>query len=103
MLARRTQQFCGNTGEASDVSVDGLALHVECKRTERVRMSDWLEQVQRDAKGRPWGIFHRQSRQPWLVIMLFDEWVKDSKAAQAAILHRKQAIDRAAEEAWNVE
>jgi len=103
MMARRTVQYCGNTGEASDLRVEGLHLHVECKRVERIRLAEWVDQATNDAKGRHWAIFTRQSRRPWLVIQTLEDWVRDSKAAAAAIEHRQSIITRAAEEAWNVE
>jgi hypothetical protein len=103
MMARRTVQYCGKTGEASDLKVDGLLVHVECKRVERIRLAEWVDQATNDARGRQWAIFTRQSRRPWLVIQTLDDWIRDSRAAEAAIEHRKSVLTRAAEEAWNVE
>lgn len=46
--ARRTAQYCGNTGDASDVV--GLPLiHVEAKHQEQMRLYDWMDQAKRDA------------------------------------------------------
>ena len=52
MMARRTVQYCGKSGDAADVVISGTELHVECKRTEHVRLYEWVEQAQRDAHGR---------------------------------------------------
>ena len=47
--ARRTAQYCGNTGDASDVV--GLPfLHIEAKHQEKMYLYDWIEQAKRDAK-----------------------------------------------------
>lgn len=83
-LTRRSVQYCGNTGEAADLVVVNFDPHVEVKRTERVRLREWLEQVKVDSKGRPWLIFHRGNRMEWLVIQTLDQWNSDSKSAQAA-------------------
>ena len=47
--ARRTSQYCGQTGDASDVI--GLpGIHVECKRCETTKIHEWMAQAKRDAK-----------------------------------------------------
>ena len=71
-------------GERPDLS--GLpGIHVECKRCEQLRLSEWMEQATRDAKrfkdGKP-ALFHRRNRQPWLVTMLFTDWMKLYKEAR---------------------
>lgn len=95
MMARRSVQFCGATGEAADLLVQGLDLHVECKRCERIRMPEWVAQATRDAHGRPWVIVTRQSRQPWLVVQTLAQWSRDSMAAQLAMRHRAEVMDAA--------
>lgn len=60
-------------------------IHCECKRTEQIRLADWMQQAVRDAErfkdGAP-VIFHRKSRSPWYAIMRFEDWVLLYKAAQ---------------------
>lgn len=46
--ARRTAQYCGNTGDASDV-VGLPGLHIEAKHQERMQLYDWHAQAKRDA------------------------------------------------------
>ena len=42
--ARRTAQYCGNTGDASDVI--GLpGIHIEAKHQETMRLYDWMAQA----------------------------------------------------------
>lgn len=64
-------------GEEPDLS--GLpGVHIECKRCEQLRITDWLEQAERDAQrfhdGLP-VIFHRRNRQPWLVTMKLSDFM----------------------------
>lgn len=57
-------------------------VHAEVKRTEKMRMNEWLDQAQRDAArfgGCP-AIFHRSNRRPWTVTMLLTDWIAIYKA-----------------------
>lgn len=60
-------------------------IHIECKRSETLRLPEWMAQAERDAKrfedGAP-AVFHRRNRQPWLVTMRLDDWLAlyDKKA-----------------------
>jgi len=78
--ARRTAQYCGNTGDASDV--EGLpGIHIECKHQEQMRLYDWVEQAVRDAEARPAfdcrlpAVFHKKNNADILVTMRFDDWM----------------------------
>ena len=47
--ARRTAQYCGNTGQAADVC--GLpGIHAEAKHCEQMRRYEWVDQAKRDAE-----------------------------------------------------
>ena len=72
---RRTNQYCGNTGEASDVV--GLPyIHIECKRVERLNLDDAIKQAERDAKSDELPtVFHRKNHHKWLVTMTLDDWM----------------------------
>lgn len=64
-------------GEVPDLS--GLpGVHIECKRAETLRLSEWLAQSERDAQrfgdGAP-AVFFRRSRSPWCVIMKLEDWL----------------------------
>lgn len=65
-------------GEVPDLS--GLpSIHIECKRAEQLRISEWLEQAERDSRsfgdGAP-AVFFRRSRSPWCVVMRLEDWIK---------------------------
>ena len=53
-------------------------IHVEVKRTEQVRLSEWMAQASRDSKrfrdGMP-AVFHRRSREPWCVTMRLSDFM----------------------------
>lgn len=68
--ARRTAQFCGKTGDASDV-VGIPGYHVEVKRCERLELPKWIRQAERDAAAKGPGVIpivmHRRSGEPWYI------------------------------------
>lgn len=73
--ARRTQQYCGATEEASDVV--GLPyIHVEAKHYARQAFSyDWIDQAKRDSKnGNIPAVFHKTDNHEILVTMTLDDW-----------------------------
>lgn len=76
--ARRTAQYCGNTGDASDVI--GLpGIHIEAKHQETMRLYEWIAQAKRDAeaggkKSLP-AVFHKKNNAEILVTMELDDWI----------------------------
>lgn len=46
--ARRGQQFCGSNGDADVVGLPGL--HIECKRVEKLNLTDAMSQSISDAR-----------------------------------------------------
>ena len=76
--ARRTAQYCGNTGDASDV-VGLPGIHIEAKHQERMQLYDWVAQAKRDAaangKGNLPAVFHKKNNAEVLVTMEFDAWM----------------------------
>lgn len=76
--ARRTAQYCGNTGDASDV-VGLPGIHIEAKHQETMRLYDWISQAKRDAEAggenRLPAVFHKKNNCEILVTMTFDDWM----------------------------
>ena len=74
--ARRTAQYCGNTGDASDV-VGLPGIHVEAKHVEAMRLYEWMAQAIRDAeaggKGNLPAVFHKKNNADILVTMRFED------------------------------
>ena len=64
-------------GEVPDLT--GLhGIHIEAKRCEQVRLSEWMAQAERDSErfhdGLP-AVFHRRNRQEWIVTMRLPDWL----------------------------
>lgn len=90
--ARRTAQYCGNTGEAADViGLPGIS--IECKRVENLNINNAMAQATHDAEAAGHGdlpvVFHRKSYCPWLVTMqasdfftIYREWEAARNAGQ---------------------
>ncbi len=75
--ARRTAQYCGNTGDASDVI--GLpTIHIECKAQEKMQLYDWMAQAIHDSakSGKMPAVIHKKNNHDILVTMRFDDFMK---------------------------
>lgn len=77
--ARRTAQYCGNTGDASDV-VGLPGLHIEAKHQETMRLYEWMAQAVRDAEAggenRLPAVFHKKNNADILVTMRFEDFME---------------------------
>lgn len=68
---------CLSFGQVPDLY--GLpGIHIEVKRAERLNVPEAMKQAVRDAEkfknGMP-TLFHRRSREPWLVTMRLSDWI----------------------------
>ena len=90
--ARRTAQYCGNTGDASDV-VGLTGIHVEAKSQETMRLYDWMSQAKRDSEntGNLPAVFHKKSHADILVTMTMDDWMRLYEAYRAALVEDLEA------------
>lgn len=64
----------------SEPDLTGLpGVHIECKRVERLNVPEAMAQAARDSErfhdGAP-AVFHRRSREPWLVTMKLTDWLE---------------------------
>ena len=86
--ARRTAQYCGNTGDASDV-VGLPGLHIEAKHQETMRLYDWMEQAKRDAtangRGNLPAVFHKKNNAPILVTMELEDFMRIYREWEAGL------------------
>lgn len=72
---RRSQQYCGSNGDADVVGLPGI--HIECKRVQKLNISDAISQAISDAKeGESPTVFHRKDNEGWLVTMRLDDWIE---------------------------
>lgn len=72
---RRTQQYCGNTGDAADV-VGLPGMHIEVKRVEKLNIGNAMAQAVHDAAKngvRPI-VAHRKNNCEWLITMRACDW-----------------------------
>ncbi len=71
---RRGQQFSGASGDADVIGLDHI--HIECKRVEKLNLTNAYEQAKRDAKqGTFPAVFHRKNREKWMVSMSLEHWL----------------------------
>ena len=76
--ARRTAQYCGKTGDASDVlGLDGI--HIEAKHQEKIQIYDWMSQAIRDSnengKGDIPAVFFKKNYADILVCLRFEDFM----------------------------
>ena len=76
---RNDQRFRGGYDNA-DVVAEGLEqYHFEVKRTERLNLGEAMRQAEADCAGKIPVVAHRRNRQPWLVTLRLDDWLKGMK------------------------
>ncbi|QDU82643.1 hypothetical protein Pla110_44040 [Polystyrenella longa] len=69
---RRGQQFCGASGDADVVGIEGV--HIECKHVEALNIFEAMKQAERDARSGDTPIVcHTKNHKPWLVTLNLDE------------------------------
>lgn len=75
---RRSVQYNGKEeeGQADLLGLPGI--HIECKRTESLRLYEAVDQAKRDSKGKNQipVVFHRKNKCEWLAIMPLDDFMK---------------------------
>lgn len=75
--ARRTAQYCGNSGDASDV-VGLPGIHIECKFSKQFRIYNYMAQAIRDSNNtgnKPTVVFRTNNKET-LVCMRFGDWME---------------------------
>ena len=71
----RSVQYCGANGDADVAGLPGI--HIECKRVERLNLTEAMKQARRDAlPGEFPVVFHRRNDEPWLVTMPLESWIE---------------------------
>lgn len=71
---RRSQQFCGHTGDAADI-VSDLNAHVEVKFVNRLCLAEAYDQARADSakSGRTPVVAHKKNRGPWMITMALSD------------------------------
>ncbi len=76
---RHEQRYIGGLGNP-DISfvLGSTTFHCECKRVERLNIHAAFNQASRDAQsGSVPVVAHRRNREPWLVTMKLDDFLKE--------------------------
>lgn len=68
VVGRRGAQNRGGP-DSPDVVLDGVELHVEAKRCERLALWPAVEQAKRDSAGRPWLVWHRPNHRESICVI----------------------------------
>jgi len=85
VTSRRGVQFQGGP-DSPDVVLDGVPLHVECKRTETLSLYTAIAQAVADCPGSSVPIvWHRRSRQNSLVALRTQDIVRFAAAVMSAV------------------
>jgi Holliday junction resolvase len=92
---RRTAQYCGNTGDASDV-VGLPGLHIEAKHQERMQLYEWMSQAKRDSEGtgRLPAVFHKKNNADILVSMRLEDFMEVYREFASDLLLKENENDR---------
>jgi len=74
---RRTVQYNGKAEEGQADLIGLPNIHIECKRTEKLKAYDFIDQVKRDKKSDELGvIFHKRNNCEWICILTLDDFIK---------------------------
>lgn len=93
---RRTSQYCGNTGDASDVV--GLPhIHIEAKHNERLNIYEAMAQAKRDAQAGGGNmlpaVFHKKNNCNILVTMELEDWMNLYREFEAGFAPEEKGTD----------
>ena len=72
--AHRGVQYQGGPESPDVIGLPGV--HIEVKRTEQLRLYDWLEQAKNDAGPKIPLIAHRKNNQDWVAILPMDDFMR---------------------------
>jgi len=87
--ARRTQQYAGHSGDASDVVIQELpSLHVEVKRVQKLNLDAAMAQAIRDCHGKTPTVWHRKDRGQWMVTLRLEDLISIAEQVMAAFTMR---------------
>ena len=84
---RRSVQYNGKAEDGQPDLVGMPYIHVECKRTEALRLYDAVDQAKRDSQntGNIPVVFHRKNNSEWVAILPLDEFMKIYREYEASM------------------
>ena len=82
----------GRNGRTSeDITHDIPGVHMEVKRRETLAIPQWVRQAEEDCGELEPVVMFRQSRQPWRVVVLAEEWLR-LKRMESLSLHNVDKV-----------
>jgi Holliday junction resolvase len=90
---RRSVQYNGKAEEGQPDLLGLPGIHVECKRTEKLKLYDAVDQAKRDSKGTGQlpVVFHRKNNCEWVAIMTLDDWMTIFREYEAGMTLKEGA------------
>ena len=85
--ARRSKQYCGDSGDSDLLSEDVPGLFIECKRVEKLNLDSAVEVAVAQANGKTPAVFHKRNRKDWLVTVRLDDLRAFFGVMTAALSH----------------
>lgn len=89
---RRSVQYNGKAEEGQPDLVGLPGIHVECKRTEKFKLYDAVEQAKRDSvatgKNDLPAVFHRKNNCEWVVVMPLKDWMQIYMEYQSGMVQK---------------
>lgn len=84
---RRSVQYNGKAEEGQPDLLGLPKIHIECKRTEKLKLYDAVDQAKRDSEGTDMlpVVFHRKNNCEWLAIMPMDAFMEIYREYEAAL------------------
>ena len=73
------------SGIRGEGDVIGLPFHVECKRCETLKISQWFKEEQHKALDKPFILVYRKSHEPARVVMDLNDFISIVRVAQGKI------------------
>lgn len=84
--ARRGQQYHGGADSPDVIGLPGV--HIEVKRVERLNLTEAYAQAFRDAApGEIPAVFHRKNREPWMVTVSLEDFLKLYEGGSHGLYH----------------
>nr|DAL74716.1 MAG TPA: HOLLIDAY JUNCTION RESOLVASE HOMOLOGOUS RECOMBINATION [Caudoviricetes sp.] len=89
---RRSVQYNGKAEDGQPDLVGLPHIHVECKRTEKLKLYDAVDQAKRDSEGTEQlpVVFHRKNNCEWVAIMPLDVFMTIYREYEAGMTLKKE-------------
>lgn len=92
---RRSVQYNGKAEDGQPDLVGLPHIHVECKRTEKLKLYDAVDQAKRDSEGTDQlpVVFHRRNNCEWVAIMPLDDFMTIYREYEAGMTLERNEVN----------